>query len=489
MIVSAAEFRLQPDTMESSFRLVNQKALALNMDSSVYGTLAEIGAGQETARTFFQVGGAAGTIAKSMSAYDMTFSDSIYGPTDRYVSRVRVRRMLDHEYGLLTERLAAVRGATTRFFAFANTVAARSYSGNNVCHGWLGIRFQRAPGGPEHEVLLHVLLLDLLNLQQQEALGLMGVNLIHAAFHHAEDPLRFMDALFDDLSPQRIETDLLLFSGSDFEGYDNRLINANLVNKGYTRSIVIAPDGNVLQAAELFYKHPLLVERGHFRPVTTVNLDMLASARQIFSESQPDDVKEVIEVMEITLTNLLDDGGLDPEDFLARIEILSALGKTVMVSNYGEFYRLTTYLRLCTKEMIGIVVGIPLLREIFEEKYYVHLDGGILESFGRLFKNNVRLYVYPAIDEEASQLLTIENFTVAPHLRHLLEHLRSNDCLIDLRAENPPVISHSSRRVLEQLRSQSKGWEQLVSPEVAEMIRSKGLFGYKTANEVDPQHV
>ncbi|MFQ3577563.1 MAG: TonB-dependent receptor [Verrucomicrobiia bacterium] len=469
--------------MDTSLRLTSQKALALNIDSSIYGTLAEIGAGQETARTFFQVGGAAGTIAKSMSAYDMTFSDSIYGPTDRYVSRVRVRRMLDHEYGLLTERLSAARGATTRFFVFANTVAARSYAGNNVCHGWLGIRFQRAPGGSEHEILLHVLLLDPSNLQQQEALGLIGVNLIHAAFHHADDPQRFMEALFDDLSPQRIETDLLLFSGADFSGYDNRLINANLVNKGYTRSIVIAPDGSVLQAAELFYKHSLLVERGHFRPVTKVNLDMLASARRCMSGSAQAGQKEVIEVMEITLKNLLDDGGLEPEDFLARIEILAALGKTVMISNYGEFYRLTSYLRQCTRERIGIVVGIPLLREIFEEKYYAHLDGGILESFGRLFKNDVRLYVYPALDEKGSRLLSLENFTVAPHLRHLLEHLRFNNCLVDLQTENPPLVGQSSRMVLELIQSQSEEWEQLVAPEVAAMIRARGLFGYKKSAE------
>ncbi len=466
--------------MERQSPHTSQKALSINMDSSIYGTLAEIGAGQETARTFFRVGGAAGTIAKSMSAYDMTFSDSIYGPADRYVSRVRLRTMLDHEFELLTERLSATRGERTRFFAFANTVAARSYRGTHECHGWLGIRFQREAMGPQHEVIVHVRMFDPENLQQQEVLGLIGVNLIHAAFHFSDEPARFLDALFDDLSPDRIEADLVLFSGGDFEKYDNRLINVDLVRKGYTRSIVIAPNGHVLQAADLFYKHPLLIERGNFRPVTRVNLEMLETARATFSDTLSKPAGEVVEVMEITLRNLLSSGDLDTKDFLARIEILAALGKTVVISNYGEFYRLTAYLRLCTREPIGVVLGVALLQEIFEEKYYQDLDGGILESAGRLFKHDVRLFVYPSLSADGKTVLTADNLEVAPHLIHLLEHLRLNENICGLPSEHPYPIDSSSRNVLEKIHAGDASWEALVTPQVADLIKSRGYFGWKS---------
>lgn len=453
------------------------KAVAINLDPNIYGTFAEIGAAQETARWFFRVGGAAGTIAKTMSAYDMTFSDAIYGTSKRYVSRDRLRTMLDHEYALLVSRLEPSRGSATCFFAFANTVAARSYQGNNESHGWLGMRFQREPGGVPHQIILHVRMLDRENLQQQEALGIVGVNLLHAAFYHADDPEHFVCMLLDDLSPDRIEADLLLFSGPGFVDVDNRLLNLLLLQKGLTRSIVISPDGEVLQAADHLYKRPVLLERGNFRPVTRVNLDMMHSARKAFTAIAHEKAGQAVEIMEITLSNLLNEDAVDTADFLARIELLGMLGKTVMISHYAEFHRLTAYLRVCTKEEIVIVLGAGLLRELFNEKYYANLEGGILESFGRLFKQGVVLYVYPTITEQGH--ITAENFPVEPHLEHLYNHLKSNGFIHAIPAEQSGTNAIASREVLSRLRAGDASWESFVAPEVARQIKARQYFGYR----------
>lgn len=458
----------------------HQKALQINLDPTKYGVFAEIGAGQEVARWFFRAGGASGTIAKSISAYDMVVSDAIYGQTDRYVSRRRLIAMLDHEYGLLVERLSEKRGANTRFFAFADTVAARSYSRRDETHGWMGIRFQPHPGAEPSEILMHVIMWDRDNLQQQEALGILGVNLVHGALYDYERPQRVVEDLLDCLSIDRIEVDMIEFRGPLFEGVDNRLLALQLVEKGLTNAAMFRPDGRLVQPGDMLYKKCVLVERGSFRPVTNVTVDMLRHAQAQFIQEPNVKPEDLMVVMEMTLKNLSAEGKIDHQDFLDRVDLLRTLGHPVLISNYGEFHRLSSYLFRFTKCPIGLVMGIPTLKELFEEKYYADLSGGILESFGRMFKNELKLYVYPYRDPKSAAVITAGNLRVAPHLRHLYMYLVENHFIQGMRDVNEQTMDVFSRDILKMLQAGEPGWEAKVPAAVAQLIKERRLLGYKT---------
>lgn len=457
----------------------HQKALHINLDPSKYGTFAEIGAGQEVARWFFRVGGAAGTIAKSISAYDMTISDAIYGPAERYVTRQRLQAMFDHEYTLLEQRLKAARGATTRFFVYADTVKARGYKQIDESHGWMGVRFQSQPLSEPSQILVHVRMLDKENLQQQEALGIMGVNVIFGALYYHNEPRTLIESLLDSLSHERVEVDMIKFSGPAFDKVDNRLMSLELVRLGLSDAAMFTADGEVVQAAEMLYKKPILVERGSFRPVTKVTLDMLECAQAQFVQEPNVQGEKIVVLMEMTLKNLTTESGIDYKDFLDRVDLLGSLGKNVLISNYAEFYRLAAYLFRYTKKMIGIVMGVPTLREIFDEKYYTELEGGILESFGRLFKNALKLYVYPCRDSATGSLITAGNLRVAPNLRHLYAYMLENLYIQGIRDFNEACLPILSRDVLAKIRQADASWEQMVPPQVAALIKDRKLFGYK----------
>lgn len=463
--------------MDKQILSTNQKALQINLDDSQYGTFAEIGAGQEVARWFFRVGGASGTIAKAMSAYDMKFSDAIYGPCERYVSRPRVEAMLNHEYGLLIERLGATRGASTKFFAFADTVVAKSYSRHDDAHGWLGVQFQTEPGRAPSQIIIHVRLWDKENLQEQEALGILGVNLVFGALNLHQDPEQLVASLVDNLTTDRAEVDMIQFSGPDFAGVDNRLMSLRLVQSGLTNAAMFTADGQVVQPSDALYKKPILIERGSFRPVTHVTVDMLECAQGQFVQEPKVQGEEVMVLMEMTMKNLTTESGIDPKDFLARVDILGALGKTVLISNYGEYFRLAAYLFRYTKKMVGFVMGVPSLREIFEEKYYANLEGGILESFGRMFKNDLKLYVYPLREKTNRALITAENLQVAPNLSHLYTHLLQNRFIEPIRGFNPDYLPILSREVLAKIQTGESGWEKQVPPQVAQIIKERKFFG------------
>jgi hypothetical protein len=461
---------------EESFG-THQKAIRINLDPSKYGTFAEIGAGQEVARWFFRVGGASGTIAKTISAYDMQVSDAIYGKCERYVSRQRLLTMMDHEYSLLQERLSPKRGADTRFFAFAETVAAQGYIRRDECHGWMGVRFQTEPEVEFSQVIIHIRMLDAENLQQQEALGIAGVNLVYGAMYLRDDVEVLVKSLLDDLTSERIEVDMIKFSGPAFDKVDNRLMALKLVQHGLTKAAMFTADGEVVNAAEMLHKKAILVERGSFRPVTNVTLDMLRSAQAQFVQEPGVQGEEVLVLMEMTLRNLIDGGEINHQDFLDRVDILSTQGKMVLISNYGAFHRLASFLFRYTKKRIGIVMGVPTLREIFDEKYYTDLEGGILESFGRLFKNDLKLYVYPLLEPATKVLITAANLRVEPHLQHLYDYLiqnRSIESLRDVRKEWLPIFS---RNVLEQIKTGQREWEEMVPPEVAQIIKERHLLG------------
>jgi hypothetical protein len=465
--------------MEREILSTHQKALQINLDPSKYGTFAEIGAGQEVARWFFRVGGAAGTIAKSISAYDMTISDAIYGHADRYVSRQRLETMLDHEYSLLQERLKEKRGGTTRFFVFADTVVAKSYSRQDDAHGWLGLRFQTEPGQEPSQIIVHVRLWDKENLAEQEALGIVGVNLVHGSMYLHNDPAALISSLADNVGLERVEIDMIQFCGPAFAQADNRLMALKLVQGGLTNAALFTADGQVIQPADAFYKKCILVERGSFRPVTKVTLDMLKCAQANFVQEPNVQGEDVLMLMEMTLKNLTDGNKIDHQDFLDRVDILGALGKTVLISNFGEYHRLAAYFFRYTKKMIGVVMGVPTLKELFDEKYYCDLSGGILESFGRMFKNDLKLYVYPLLEVKTGSLITAANLLVAPNLRHLHAYLVENRYIESLRDYDEKVLAVFSRDVLQKIREGDSAWEAMVPEMVAKMIRARKLFGCK----------
>jgi hypothetical protein len=458
----------------------NRKALQINLDTQKYGTFAEIGAGQEVARRFFLVGGAAGTIAKTMSAYDMTFSDAIYGPADRYVSRVRLNTMLDHEYNLLVERLDKKLGNERTFFVFADTVAARSFKLHNESHGWLGVRFQTEPRGEPSQIIIHVRMLDEANADQQEALGVIGVNLLYGALYQSQ-PERLISSLQENLAPGKIQVDLIKFSGPAFANIDNRLMSLQLVSQGLTDAVMFTADGEMVQPAEILHKKAILIERGSFRPVTYATNDMLEGARRQFLKQSGCSEKDLVVLMEMTLENLLSEGQLNHADFLQRVDILGALGRTVLISKFGEYYKLAGYLSRYTNQMIGLVMGVPSLHEIFDEKYYLNLEGGILEALGRMFKHGLKLYVYPIIDEKTGQLVTAMGTEVAPNLRSLFQYLIDNRYIEEIRDYRKDFLRIYPPAVLAKLKAGDESWEEMVPPEVAQIIKEREFFGYRRA--------
>ena len=467
----AGVVRDKPDT--------HSKALRINLDHRRYGTFAEIGAGQEVVRWFFRVGGAAGTIAKSMSAYDMTVSDAIYGPCERYVCRPRLESMLCHEQALNIDRLMDKRGDSTAFFTFADTVSAKSFKGGGrECHGWLGVRYQLYPRDQDSEIIIHIRLLDTENLLQQEALGIVGVNLLYGAFYHHHEPEVLVESLLDSLSTLRIEIDMIDFSGIGFRMVDNRVMSLKLVQLGLSKAAMFDSKGKVLQPSEVFYKKNILVERGSFRPVTHVNIDMLHCAREKMLAYLPEEEHQnIVTVTELTMRNLQETNTLNYSDFLARADILAACGMTTLISDYFEYYRLAAFLSQCASRSVALVMGVPSLKELFDPKYSQNLDGGILESFGRLFKLDLKLYVYPWMDRESGNQVTLENFQVAHELRNLFKYLMSRGCIIHLDNFKEEYLHIYSREVLQLIAKQNPAWESMVPQAVSSIIRERGLFG------------
>src|SRR5215470_13840190 len=440
----------------------HQKALRINLDPRWYGTIAEIGAGQEVVRWFFRVGGAAGTVAKSMSAYDMAVSDAVYGKAERYVSAGRLQGMLDHEFNLNVERLNDERGDSNCFFAFADTVVARSYRGNNECHGWMGVKFQSQTHDEPSQIVMHVRMLDVEANLQQEALGIVGVNLLYGAFFHHHEPEQLIESLLDQLTVGRIEIDMIEFRGIELRGVD-----------------MFGPDREVLQPSEVLRKKAVLVERGSFRPPTHVNLDMLATAREKFAQDPAVEGKPIMQLTEITMRNLLAERtDVDRRDFLARAELLAACGETVLITDYFDYYRLAAYIAERTRERIGIVMGVPSLIDLFDERNHAQLPGGILESFGRLFKNGLKLYVYPLCPGPDEELKTVDDIKVQSDLQPLYDYLAGRGSFVNLDNYKPEYLSIFSRDVLRRIAAEDESWEDMCPAEVAELIKRRGFFGY-----------
>lgn len=461
-----------------------EKALKMNMDRAVHGTFAEIGAGQEVARWFFRVGGASATVAKTMSAYDMAVSDAVYGTADRYVSRGRLESMLDHEYDLLLERLDAKLGATTRFFAFADTVAARSYSRHDEGHGWVGIRFQTEPRGPSSDIILHVRMFDMENMHEQEALGILGVNLIYCANYLAQEPLAILRALLEDLSSRRLEVDMVRFSGAAYGDVDNRVMSMMLVRYGLSTAAMFTSTGEVVQAGEALYRRPILILRGSFRPITNTISDMLEHSVQQFTAElqsaadEKSDADAPAVVTEMTLNNLVEGDEVDVDDFLARAVLLESLGANVMVTNLAHFHSVAAYLSRYTDKKIAIVLGVPALLQLLDEKYYADLDGGILEAFGRLFKARVQLMVYPYRDQLTGEVRSVRNLDVSKKIRGLYEYLLFNNLIAPIEEFREDQLNIFPNDVRARILEGDPAWEKQVPESVARIIKAEGYFGY-----------
>jgi hypothetical protein len=451
-----------------------EKALQINLDAKKYGTFAEIGAGQEVARWFFHVGKASGTVAKTISAYDMAISDAIYGASDRYVSRKRLQSMLDHEFDLLLKRLDKTRGDKCTFFVFADTVATKRDEGQ----GWLGIKFQVHPHGDASQIMIHVRTLDKESQRQQETLGIIGVNLIHGAFYLHEEPTKLIGSLMDGLSSERIEVDMIKFSGPAFTGVDNRLMALQLVQQWLTEAAMFTADGETVIPGELLWKKPVLLERGSFRPLTNPMLDMLDRAREQFVADKSLQNDPPVVMFEMTLRQLQVGDAIDHQDFLDRVDTLGALGKPVLISNFFRYHRLVNYLARQTDKPIALPIGLVRLRDVMDEKFYTDLPGGLMESLGQLFKNGAKLYVYPSLDKKSGRLITVENMEVAPHLRHLYAHLVENKFIENITSYNAAALKIYSGEVLAKIHAGDESLSKLIPAPIFEIIKAKKLFGW-----------
>ncbi len=454
------------------------KALKINLTKDIYGCFAEIGAGQEVAANFFKAGGSSGTIAFTRSAYDMKVSDAMYGEAKRYVCEERLLTMLEAECQQLTNVLPQKK-EESRFFAFCNTVESLNYHKTNQGQGWVGIRFQTRIDGPFNDIILHLKMHDISNKAQQEALGILGVNLIYGAFFQTKNHEEFVNSLVSRLPRERIEVDMLRFSGPDFEEIDNRMIALSLVRKGITDATMFDLAKNVLQPASALYKKNILLMRGRFRPVTHVHVDMIENGKVCFLEDPRVKHTNVEVVFELTLKDLTADGKISDKDFLDRAELLSSLGYTVMISNYLKHYKMVEYLSAIAKgQFMGVILGVYNLSTIFDERYYDNLPGGLLEAFGRGFGHNVKLYVYPAFDVETGALLDMYNLQIQPHLKGLMDFMVQNDKIAPIKHYNEKNLHIMSDDVLSKIKVGAKNWEEDVPYEAAQAIKFFELFGY-----------
>ena len=458
-----------------------QKALALNLDATTYGSFAEIGGGQEVARWFFAAGGAAGTVAKTVSAYDMAVSDAHYGPTKRYVSRERLGAMLDREFAQLRDLLRPARGAAKRFFAFADTVATGGHRNPGPGRGWLGVRFQAHPHDEPSEVIIHAHLLDPAPAGQQEALGVLGVNLVHAAFFRREEPAALIAALVDDLSRARVEVDMIRVSGPAFAGVDNRLLALELVEQGLTDAALFTAAGEVVQPSEVLRKRPVLVERCTFRPVTKLTVDLLDRALEQFLDVPGVRGGRPVVLAEMTLRDLDPEHEVGHPDFLARADILGALGYDVLLSRFGAFHELAEYLARSTDAPVGIAVGVPALQQLMDEEAHAALPGGALESIGRLFRRSVTVYAYPDRDPDTGEVRTAADVPVPAPWGRLRDLLLELGRVVPIRGYEESLLSIDTHDVLTRLRHGDPTWEEMVPAAAVKTIKAGRLFGWRPA--------
>ncbi|OUD35944.1 TonB-dependent receptor [Flavobacterium sp. FPG59] len=473
------EIKLKGDKIIEQIPSIKDKALRINLNENIYGTFAEIGAGQETVRHFFRSGGSSGTIAKAMSAYDKDFSDAVYGVESdgRYVTESRLKKMLSHEVNLIEQRLSREKHPNKMFFSYANTVATIDFAKQFKGHGWVGISYQIEPDEDYNEIILHIRFKETDVRLQQETLGILGVNLIYSAFYKYNDPKRLLRYLYDHLDKDQLEIDTINFSGPRFADVDNRLMSLQLVKNGMTDAVMFNPDGKNILPAAILYKKNILAFRGSFRPVTKVNMDMYEKSLKMFLNENKVDKDNTLVVFEITLSNLRSDGEINERDFMDRAELLCSLGQTVMISNFQEYYKVVEYFANYTKARMGLALGVNNLIDIFDEKYYRHLSGGILEAFGKLFYRDMKVFLYPMIGENG-EIINSDNLKVHPRMKELYKFFKFNGKVVDIDDYDPTILNVFSREVLNMINHGKPGWESMLPSGIAEIIKEHQLFGY-----------
>lgn len=471
--------------MSQPITKTDQKALEINLDENLYGTFAEIGAGQEVARHFFQVGGAAGTIAKTMSAYDKIYSDKIYGTEEsgRYVCETRIYKMLDHEYKLMTDRLDDER-PDTRFFVFADSISALNYQKTNKGEGWLGVRFQIDPHGQPNDIVIHVKMLDNDNWLQQQAIGVLGVNLIYACFRHFDDADDFIRSLVDNIE-DRVSIDMIRASGPDCEHVDDRVLSLKLVTNGLTDVAMFAPNKCNIHASEMLYKKHIMIVRGSYRPATYVNEDMLTKGFEQFKSEHNIEANKAVLLAEVTLDNLKSDGELCIQDFKDRMDVLCGLGQTVVISNCTHHSKLISYFTDYKPKKIGLMLGVKVLQDILHTLYNRNQDGKLLSAFGEVFISRVKLYVYPSMDAEQKEIINCDNMLIPEKIKFLYRHLRECDQIEDVKNYDPSILHIFSKEVLSMIRLGVSGWESMVTPKVFNLIKANNLFSPRKTTKVN----
>lgn len=473
---------LKGDKEISNIPTIKGKSLRINLNENIYGTFSEIGAGQETVRNFFRAGGSSGTIAKAMSAYDKDFSDAIYGIEDdrRYVTEVRLKKMLKHEIRLMENRLSREKHPNKFFFSYANTVATIDFAKQFKGHGWVGIRFQLDPLEDYNEIVLHLRFKETDATLQQETLGKLGVNLIYGAFYMNDNPKELLVSLYDNIDKDQLEIDMINFSGPRFMYVDNRLMSLQLVKNDMTNAVMFDSSGRNLLPAQVLYKKNILALRGSFRPVTKVNMDIYENAKKLFFNENKVTEKSTKIIFEITLANLRKEGKINERDFLDRAELLCSLGQNVMITNFQEYYKIVEYFSEFTKERMGLAMGVESLINIFDEKYYRDLSGGILEACGKLFFKDLKIYMYPLKHKDTKEIITSENLIVHPRLKELYKFFKHNGRLVDIKDYKPEILEVFSTKILAMIANSEKGWEEMLPEGISELIKTRRLFGYST---------
>ncbi len=457
-----------------------RKALQINLDSSFYGTFAEIGGGQEVARQFFLAGGASGTVAKTISAYDKSFSDAYYnqGNQGRYVSEDRLDKMLDYEYDQLNELLEE-KSKKANFFVFADTVEILNYQKNNYSHGWLGVKFQLHSNTLPNIVILHVKLLENDGQLQQRTLGVLGVNLLYACFNYYKSPNQFLESLQDNLSQDRFRVNAMRMEGPDLNYVDNRLLAVQLVKNGMSHAMMFDKKGNVQQPSDMLYKKNVLAFRGSFRPITYIAKDILNQSMKLFRKDEDFKEDNTLSFCEITLNNLSTKGEeIDENDFLERVNMLNDIGQNVMISDFKEYYRLVEFFTQFKLKKLRIVMGVPTLEKVMDDKFYYQLKGGMLEALGRLFHQNVKFYIYPTLkrNNKKTQLITSANLKINDKYKLLYNFLIDNHFILDIPTAMSEQLRVKSHEVLEMIKDNNPEWEKYVPMIVAKTIKRKKLF-------------
>lgn len=416
-----------------------RKALTINLDPNIYGTFAEIGAGQEVARNFFTAGAASGTIAKTMSAYDMTFSNEIYGAEEsgRYVSKSRLEKMLNHEFELLGERLCGVKYEQRKFFSFADTVTTLNFNKSNDPHGWLGIKFQLEPCGPANEIIFHVRLLDSDATLQQNILGILGVNLVYAAFYHHNDTQMMIESLADNLSTGSVEIDLINVKGPAFADVSEVLVNLYLIQKGFSPAAVFIPEVGVMQAKDLMYKKNIMILRTRFNQKTKPDFDLFDHAVTQYKFHMGIKDADSITMAELTLNNMMETALLADNELLERVSKRAAdilqMGHAVIISNFNRHNKLAKYLAKCKPQSVGITTSIANLKHIFlSENYSASYTNELLAYVSDLFSGNVKLLAFPYRDIKNKKMVTTKNLEVSAEAKPLFDFLLLNKYIIDI---------------------------------------------------------